>query len=302
MHTENNYKISFVVPSYNCEKTLEEAIDSIFNQNFSEGDEVILVNDSSTDKTLEIANALANKYPFKITILSNTQNMGCPATRNIGIRATKNDLIFNLDSDNILPRGSIELLRSALIKENADIVSFSEYHYFTEDTSKITHKWVCKNGLLTLEDLFSGLINPAPGGNFLYKKSLWEKVGGYWEYGKGLHEAWGFGFKLLLNNAVFFSVPHTFYFHRYSHDSLFIMENKKNNEGIKVTGQFIQNSFNIFDDKSIEYIQKNPNWFNDLEKHPLKLKSSRKGVNGKILFTSKIKQVIYTVRKFLKIC
>ena len=49
--TGNNSKISFIIPAYNCADTLVESIESIFDGNFEDGDEVIIVNDASTDKT-----------------------------------------------------------------------------------------------------------------------------------------------------------------------------------------------------------------------------------------------------------
>lgn len=290
--------ISFIIPAYNAEKTLEEAVDSILNGNIEDGDEIIIINDYSTDNTLTVAEGLAKKHRM-IKIISNKENIGCPATRNAGIREAKNDLIFNLDSDNILSPNSVLLLKNLLLTNNADIVSFAEYHFFKENTDEVTHKWICKEGLFILSDLFSGIINPASGGNFLYRKSIWQKVAGYWEYGKGLHEAWGFSFKLLINNAIFLVAPRTYYFHRYSHDSLFVRENRINNESIRITNKFIENSLNIFDDYSIDRIKNNPDWFNDLERYPLMLKNKNIGRNGKIVFTSRIKQILYLFKNVL---
>lgn len=289
--------ISFIIPAYNSEKTLAESVNSIFAENFEDGDEIIIVDDCSTDKTDNLVKNLVKKYSGKIKSITNQENRGCPASRNIGIKEAKNTLIFNLDSDNILSPRSIQKLKKALLAQNADIASFQEYYYFKEDTSKITHRWICKNSLFTMADLFSGMINPAPGGNFLYRKSKWEEIGGYWEYGKGLHEAWGFSFKLLLSGAKFIIVPNTFYFHRYSHESLFVRENKKNNESIKVSNKFIEKSLHIFDEDSLIKIKNNPDWLNNLEIQPLRLKNQKLGDNGKIIFNSAIKQALYLIKK-----
>lgn len=292
--------ISFVIPAYNAEKTLKESVDSILDRNIENGDEIIIINDYSTDNTLIIAEDLAKRYDV-IKIIDNRENIGCPASRNVGIREAKNDLIFNLDSDNVLVPSSVPVLKKILISNDADIVSFGEYHFFKEKTDEITHKWICRGGRFTLSDLFAGMINPAPGGNFLYRKSIWKKIRGYWEYGKGLHEAWGFSFKLLINNAVFFVAPRTHYFHRYSHDSLFVRENKIADESIRITNKFIEGSLSIFDESSIDCIKNNPDWFNNLEKHPLTLKNNNTGENGTLVFTSKIKQIIYLLKNTLMI-
>ena len=173
-----NSKISFVVPAYNCADTITESIDSIFNGNFENGDEVIIVNDASGDSTAEIIQSLQKKYPH-IKIINNIKNVGCPASRNVGIRSAFNPLIFNLDADNILVPGSIERLKNYLLAENADLAAFSEYHYFQKNIRKINHKWIYKSRVMTLADFLAGPINPGPGGNFLYTKESWEKVGGY---------------------------------------------------------------------------------------------------------------------------
>ena len=126
---------------------------------------------------------------------------------------------------------------------------------------------------------------------------MWSKVGGYWEYGKGLHEAWGYSFKLLINNAIFIVVPDTFYYHRFSHKSLFVRENKKHNESINVTNRFIKDSLNIFSDQSILDMQRDPDWFNHLEKHSLTLRTGDIGTNGKNIYTSKVRQILYLTKK-----
>ncbi|MEK7072347.1 MAG: glycosyltransferase family 2 protein [Patescibacteria group bacterium] len=296
---EKKYKISFVIPAYNSEDTLLEAVDSIFDGNFEDGDEVIIVNDSSNDNTKIVAENILIKYKPFIKLINNEQNKGCPASRNVGISDSKNELIFNLDSDNILFPGSIKKLKKELIEQNADVSSFQEYHYFKTNAKKITHKWICNTGILTLADFLSGLINPGPGGNFLYKKEIWSKIGGYWEYGKGLHEAWGYALKLLINGAKFIVVPNTFYFHRYSHQSLFMRENARGGESANITNKFIEPALELLDTESREFVKKNNNWFDYMNKKPLYLKNRPLGKNGKLVYTSPIKQILYTVKKIL---
>jgi glycosyltransferase involved in cell wall biosynthesis len=297
--TENKYNISFVIPAYNSESTLLEAVDSIFNGNFQDGDEVIIVDDASNDGTEVVAkNILAKHKPF-VRLISNEQNKGCPASRNIGITNSKNNLIFNLDSDNVLTPHTINKLKEELIRQNADVSSFQEYHYFKTTTDTITHKWICQSGIFTLADFFSGLINPGPGGNFLYKKDMWNKIGGYWEYGKGLHEAWGYSLKLLTNGAKFIVVPNTFYFHRYSHQSLFVSENSKKGAGAEVTNKFIVHALELLDEKTKTYIKATPDWLDLMRKQPLYLKDGSLGKNGKIVYTSPVKQALYLIKKLI---
>ena len=82
---DNNPKISFIIPAYNCADTIVESVESIFKGNFEDGDEVIIVNDASTDKTSQIINSLQKKYPT-IKELSHNINKGSAAAgRNTGI-------------------------------------------------------------------------------------------------------------------------------------------------------------------------------------------------------------------------
>lgn len=292
--------ISFVIPAYNAEKTLEEAVSSIFDSNFNEGDEIIIIDDASTDNTHEVVNSLQKRYP-NIQSQRNKENKGCPASRNIGISSASNPLIFNLDSDNVLTSGSVSKLKETIENEGADIAAFAEYLYFKTDINSITHRWICKTGVFTLADLFAGMINPAPGGNFLYRKEMWERIGGYWEYGKGLHEAWGFSLKMLLSGAKFVVVPDSFYYHRYSHQSLFVREIEKTNEESTIISKFIDPAFHLLSPESQKRVQTHPTWYADLNKHPLFLADGKRGINGKIVWASGYKQAIQIIRNLLTI-
>ncbi len=297
---KNTPALSFVIPAYNAATTLAEAVDSIFNDNFKDGDEVIIVNDASSDTTDQLAQELSKKYSPHITVINNPENKGCPASRNIGITRARNELIFNLDADNVLPRASIDALKVALIKENTDVAAFGEYYYFKKSIQKIHHRWICKPGIFTLADIFCGIVNQAPGGNYLYKKNTWERIGKYWEYGKGLHEAWGFSLKLLLGGAKFIVVPGTFYYHRYSHQSLFVRENSRTNESTLVSNKFIAPALDLLDDASRTHIATHPDWFDHINEHPLHLKSGVSGANGTIVFTSPLRNTYYKIKNLLK--
>ena len=60
--------ISFFIPAYNCSETISEAVDSIMETNFAAGDELVIVNDCSTDDTAKTLKKLRDKYPVILTI------------------------------------------------------------------------------------------------------------------------------------------------------------------------------------------------------------------------------------------
>lgn len=83
---------SFVIPAYNASQTIRKCLDSVFKQNFSDF-EVIIVNDCSTDNTREIV----DKYNVKQIVLE--KNLGPAAARNIGIKQAQGEIIIFIDSD-----------------------------------------------------------------------------------------------------------------------------------------------------------------------------------------------------------
>lgn len=109
--------ISFIVPIYNAEKYLIECIESILKQSISK--EIILINDGSTDNSLNIALQYSQKYPF-ITVISG-QNHGQSTARNKGIKIAKGKYIYFIDSDDILLEDLGDICRLA-DEHNVDII------------------------------------------------------------------------------------------------------------------------------------------------------------------------------------
>lgn len=297
MIVEEKNKISYVIPAYNSEATLSETVDSIFDTNFEQGDEVIIVNDFSTDNTSSVADELSKKYFPNIKIIKNSENKGCPASRNVGIREAKNDYIFSLDSDNVLSKNSVLELKNKLLEKKADVATFGEARFFVNDINKITHKWIFKRGWFTLEDLFSGHFNPGPLGNYLFTKKSWEKVGGFSELEKGLHEGWIFTFKQLVFKSKIY-INNSFYFHRYGHQSLTVREYKKNNIEEQILKSALYKYMDIFDENDQKYIKENtPQWFKLLNKRPVRIKLLNIGKNGKLHRT--LYGIYYSIIKIL---
>ena len=89
-------KISVIVPVYNVEKYLEKCIDSIINQEYK-NIEIILVNDGSTDKSIDICKKYKN-IDDRI-VLIDKKNAGVSSSRNLGISLAKGDFIAFIDPD-----------------------------------------------------------------------------------------------------------------------------------------------------------------------------------------------------------
>ena len=113
-------KISLIVPVYNCEEYLNDCFNSIVNQSIDiDNVEVIVINDGSTDNSFSIINEYATKYNFKVI---NQENRGLSEARNAGLDICKSNYIVFLDSDDVLPLNSLELLYNKITSNNSDWV------------------------------------------------------------------------------------------------------------------------------------------------------------------------------------
>ena len=92
--------ISVIMGIYNCEPTLAEAIESIICQTYTDW-ELIMCDDGSQDRTLEIALDYMERYPGKIVVLRNETNLGLNATLNKCLQVAKGKYIARMDGDDI---------------------------------------------------------------------------------------------------------------------------------------------------------------------------------------------------------
>ena len=263
--------ISFIIPAFNCAETIDETIDSIYDGNFSNGDEVIIIDDASTDQTLQICKNLQNKYTNIKIIRHNINKGSAAAARNSGIDISRNDFIFCIDSDNILEKYSVPELLNYLISNNADVAAFGELHYFNVSKSDITHKWIYKENEIKLSDALAGHYWPGPSGNYLFTKSSWIKAGRYEESYGGAYDSWAFGMKQLATKSKMVTLPNTYYFHRYGYESTFVKDKNKFNPSLIGLSLLLKYLDQINKD-DIEYIMSKGNrysWYEDLENRPI---------------------------------
>lgn len=118
--------ITIIIPCYNQAEYLKEAIESSLNQTSS--CKILVVNDGSTDNSLEIARS----YPIKVI---NQVNKGLSSARNTGIMNADTDYVFFLDADDILKENCIEKIEQKIKETNADIIapSFHAFGKYNED-------------------------------------------------------------------------------------------------------------------------------------------------------------------------
>lgn len=114
-------KISIIIPVFNTEKYVKEAVESIMNQTLREI-EIIIINDGSTDNSLEVVKELALS-DARIRVHSQ-KNQGLSLSRNRGISLASGTYLYFMDSDDYLEPLALEMCYEACEKENLDFVFF----------------------------------------------------------------------------------------------------------------------------------------------------------------------------------
>lgn len=123
-------KVSIIVPIYNVEKYLEKCLDSLIGQTY-ENIELILVNDGSTDRSLEIAERYANKH--KQIRLVTQKNGGLSKARNTGIKLAGGEYLCFVDSDDWLEVEAVEKVTALMEKDNLDLCLFGAKGFISDE-------------------------------------------------------------------------------------------------------------------------------------------------------------------------
>lgn len=110
-------KVSVIVPIHNAEKTLSRCVESILAQSYKNL-EIILVNDGSTDRSLEICQSFVN-IDNRVVVIDKNRG-GVSSARNRGLRVATGDFVQFVDADDTLKLNMTEKLVEAMLKSNAD--------------------------------------------------------------------------------------------------------------------------------------------------------------------------------------
>ncbi|WP_281847505.1 glycosyltransferase [Olleya namhaensis] len=163
-----NDLITIILPVYNGEQFIAESINSCLNQTYS-NIELVIVNDCSTDNTLEIIQSF-EKQDSRIRIINNIINLKLPASLNVGHKAANGLFLSWTSDDNLYKKNAIEELVVFLKNKDSDFV-YSNFS--TIDLSgKTKRKVLYKNK----EDL---LFGNSVGSCFLYKKEVFIRNKGF---------------------------------------------------------------------------------------------------------------------------
>ncbi|KYQ92797.1 hypothetical protein DLAC_05379 [Tieghemostelium lacteum] len=189
LNSTSSFSISIIIPLYNQLKYIKYTLDSLVTQSISLQQsytwEVIIVDDFSSEwmakeRLLEIYNEYSTIFTT-ITLIFNSKNLGLSECRNIGITYSKGIWILPLDADDLIHseflEKSLKLLKNKHNNLNNNILVSNMYKFVSESNfqdDKIVGQW-------NIPKWDSSII---PNRNLLhcssiFRKSLWEMVGGY---------------------------------------------------------------------------------------------------------------------------
>lgn len=127
-----DFRFSVVMAVYNKKDYVAEAIESIVNQsaNFKKNIQMVIVNDKSTDGTLEILEKYQKAYPDNIVLITNERNMGPAFSRNEGLKHAEGEIINFLDGDDFISKNAFRHAYRFLEKHPEVDIASIPIHYF----------------------------------------------------------------------------------------------------------------------------------------------------------------------------
>lgn len=127
-------KVSIIMPNYNCERFINETINSVFAQTYTDW-ELLIVDDCSTDKSVEIIKGYCEKDE-RVKLFVNAKNRGAAAARNKALREAKGKWIAFLDSDDLWIPQKLEK-QIAFMQANRYKYSYTAYEQISEDGNSL---------------------------------------------------------------------------------------------------------------------------------------------------------------------
>jgi glycosyltransferase involved in cell wall biosynthesis len=233
-------KLSMVVPCYNCEATLEDAVASIFRQDPIFPIDITMVDDGSADSTYEVMQRLA-RQDRRIKVLRHKSNCGGGAARNTAVEHTDGDLIFCLDSDDMLGPGFLENMTRFWDKKKCDGLGMSTSIKFKgrniKNVAYVT-EFERPGRRVRFESFLEG-SRCSLGVVFLITRAAFNLVGGYpTEHG---FDTQGMAFRFLCHGLTAYTCPESTYYHRVELPQSYYMREQR-------TGRVNWNWFNVLDE------------------------------------------------------
>lgn len=172
--------VSVVIPMYNAERHIRKVIEAILAQDYQGNIEVIVINDGSRDRSLDIIRELENKDKIKIIDQS---NQGAVAATNNGFKAAQHDIICSIDSDVVLHK---DWLRKVMEEFCDPLVGAVQGYYKTPKNVSFWARMMGYDVEKRYDDIKGKYVTHVCTGNTAYRKEALKKAGlfdPFFEYG-----------------------------------------------------------------------------------------------------------------------
>lgn len=162
-------KLSVIVPVYNVEKYIIKCVESLLNQTFTDF-EILIVNDGTKDKSIELIEHYCEKYSSRIKVL-NKVNGGLSDARNYGIKHSCGEYLAFIDSDDTVHPEMFEKMMDRILKDQSDICACDmEYVYDDGRRNRASGEWNLS------ENKYSVVFTNNSACNKIFKRSLFENI------------------------------------------------------------------------------------------------------------------------------
>lgn len=173
-------KISIIIPMYNCEKYIIKCLESVTKQDYK-NKEIIIVDDGSTDKSVEIVSKYIINFKEKNITLYCQNNLNASIARNRGMENATGEYIIFLDADDELENGILSKIALIIQNQKSDLI-IGNYEVINQN-NKIIKKniFFSKNSILKNEEIFKKIISISPvPSNKVYSMEIIKKNNLFW--------------------------------------------------------------------------------------------------------------------------
>ncbi len=158
--TQNHLMASVIVPVFDVFSYLEEGLESFANQDFAFDYEIILIDDCSTDGSIEICRQFTTRYPGKFKLIESVANGGVSVARNLGLDRAQGRYVIFADPDDLLPAKALSSLFAAAEQYDADIVK-GNMMLFDDSDRRAAPDQVHKTTLISGDNVLTTLFEHA---------------------------------------------------------------------------------------------------------------------------------------------
>jgi glycosyltransferase involved in cell wall biosynthesis len=166
-------QVSVVIPVFNGEQTIKHALDSVFAQTFSNM-EVIVVDDASSDRTIELA---ARYYSDRLNIIRSSENRGAGAARNKGSAAARGRWVAFLDADDAWKPAKLERQVGLLERSRRSVAACATGYHLEKGGRKQAISLNLTPEQFRKDILFGCTISP--GSTLIVERYVFDEIGGF---------------------------------------------------------------------------------------------------------------------------